>query len=147
MSGYISCELVPSVTLGSSSGLATWHKLFWFWSSKAGVMGLDCFCRSAAMWVVVLVCHSVLPHSERLSAVLFCRFSGATILSSKPPDYSLCFLPWWFWLPLTLNECLAFRGLQLLISRGRSAAHQYAGRKDMFPFSQPYSLGDLQIWF
>lgn len=151
ISGYISCELMLSVTLGSTSGLATWSKLFWFWSSKAAVMGLDCFCRRAVMWVGSSLSLLVLPHSEHLLAVLLCCFSRATM----SPFFHLqslltlhrAFCPGDFWLPLTLNECLAFRGLQVLINGGRSAACQYAGRKGMFPFSQSYSLGDLQICF
>lgn len=35
---------------GEHVRLSPWCKLFWFWSSKAGVVGLDCFWGRAASW-------------------------------------------------------------------------------------------------
>lgn len=103
------------------------------------------------MWVSASLSLLMLPHIERFLVVLLCCFSGATILllfslqGLLIPCHAFC--PGDFWIPLTLNECLAFRGLQGLISGGRSAAHQYAGRKGMFAFAQPRSLEVLQICF
>lgn len=152
LSGYISCELMPSVTLGSTSGLAHGANSSGFGAVKLESWGLTA---SEVELLVGLVgaslSLSVLPHSEHLPAVLLFCFSGATV----SPIFSLqslltpqrAFRPGDFWHPLTLKECLAFRHLQVLITGGRSAGYQYSGRKGMFPVSQPCSLGDLQIWF
>lgn len=125
----------PRGTISPGSGAVELHS------------GLDCFCRRAAGWVCAGLSLFVLPHTEHLSPaplepphhLLFCLQSLLT------PHHAFC--PGDIWLLLTLNECLAFRGFQGLISWGRSAAHQYSGRKSTFPFSHSHSLGALWICF
>lgn len=159
MPGHVSFGLMPPVTPGSLSGLATQGKIFWFWTSEVAVSDLNSFCSGAA------VCPQCLVHAagdgllllvlllgpcfEYSLAVLLCYLSGATARplcshqSLLTAQHAFC--PTDIGLPLILNESFVFRAHPEVV-RGGPAAHQDAHFFTAFSLLTTYPLGVLQTY-